>query len=86
MTAPETIFAQPSPEEGWARIGQWNVEFGWDQEEVEYTRYDLTIRRDDPVLMQVVEALEASLRAEVGHGLKSRDALAALKERMGVEL
>lgn len=60
MTAPETIWIIPdtsgvSPEwqSGWYQ-GQQNV-----RHHVEYTRTDLTIRRDDPVLKQVMEALES---------------------------
>lgn len=51
--APERIYAAPSFEEGWSRIGHWNVEFGWDLDDVEYVRWD------------VVKSLEAKLAKAV---------------------
>ena len=39
--APERIYARSDEMEGWSRVGHWNVEFGWDDDDVEYVRYDV---------------------------------------------
>jgi hypothetical protein len=40
--APERIFAHPHDDEGWTRIGRWNVEFAWHDDEIEYVRADVS--------------------------------------------
>lgn len=54
--APERIYASPSELEGWSRIGHWNVEFGWDLDDVEYVRWDV-VRSLEDKLVKAVEAL-----------------------------
>ena len=38
---PKEIWAHPHDEEGWSRIGSWNVEFAWHEDEQLYVRADV---------------------------------------------
>lgn len=59
MTAPEMTWLGADRGSGW-KYGYWDT---WGQSDmkdrVQYTRTDLCIRRDDPALRQVMEALDA---------------------------
>lgn len=66
------------------------------RDDVEYARADLCIRRDDPALLAVVEALrqiidnmemmETGTVGRIGHTKRlSTSALAAITERMGLK-
>jgi len=39
---PKEIWAHPHDEEGWSRVGRWNVEFAWHEDEQLYVRADVT--------------------------------------------
>lgn len=77
MTAIETVWIDPDT---WYASPNPNA--------AEYTRTDLTIRRDDPVLKQVMEALHYLLTFaddDLASAVSGWDALAALRELMGDE-
>lgn len=87
MTAPERVTLNESGTV--VVLPNFNV---WPSD-VEYTRSDLCIRRDDPVLVQVIEALSrignycreenCISQGEINCGVWARSALAALQELSG---
>lgn len=89
--APDTIWAT-----GTSTTGSWNSQKASFKGPIEtvYTRTDLTIRRDDPKLLALVEALQellASTQPDAGEiyrklaKLDARTALAAFRSTIEVE-